>query len=356
MSASGPRSRGASAHPRPDQGGSLGSRTSAAPGLVRATRSSTAPWTRSPSRAASRARVPAGRGARRLRAGGDRARRQRSLVRPRRRLRAAAELIARAPRRRPDRVLLDERRACRASSARRSAARARAGACSSRARPTTGTLKILLGRGADVEAADGRARASPRRARGRAADGGRPGLRLHDPDLPEPERAHAAADRRAEMVELVRERELPLLEDDPYRLVRFEGEPLPTIFELARRDDRSTRSSFSKTIAPGLRVGGTCCPTSSRPLIEAVAVDVHHAGAARPGDGLGVHPPRELLAEPRARNGAAPGPARRDARRARQAAPRRCRWSRPEGGYFVWVELPAPARSPKRGAASGPRA
>ena len=51
-----------------------------------------------------------------------------------------------------------------------------------------------------------------------------------------------------------------VLEDDPYGLLRFEGEPVPTIFELAGGDGVIFLSSFSKTVAPGIRVGYVILP------------------------------------------------------------------------------------------------
>ena len=47
---------------------------------------------------------------------------------------------------------------------------------------------------------------------------------------------------------------VPIVEDDSYGLLRFEGEPLPTMFELSRQTIVYS-TSFSETIAPGLRVG-----------------------------------------------------------------------------------------------------
>src|SRR5205823_2495660 len=61
-------------------------------------------------------------------------------------------------------------------------------------------------------------------------------------------------ERRRRLVELVHEHSLTVLEDDPYGLVRFGGEALPTLLEL--EPERVLRSSsFSKVIAPGARVG-----------------------------------------------------------------------------------------------------
>ena len=86
----------------------------------------------------------------------------------------------------------------------------------------------------------------------------------------------------------------------------------------------SYSSSFSKTIAPGpARRLLRSLPGGARRALEAARrVDVHHAGAARPGDGLRVPPARALRAEPRARARAAAGAARRDARGARARARR----------------------------------
>src|SRR4029079_8599383 len=61
-------------------------------------------------------------------------------------------------------------------------------------------------------------------------------------------------DRRKGLADLARGGVL-WLEDDPYGLVRFEGETLPTVFELAKGRNVVYSSSFSKTVAPGLRVG-----------------------------------------------------------------------------------------------------
>ena len=82
--------------------------------------------------------------------------------------------------------------------------------------------------------------------------------------------------RRRRLVEVARERELLVLEDNPYGLLRYEGEPLPTLYSLdaslARRG-RGGRSSdlviylgtFSKILSPGLRLGWAVAP---RPVLE----------------------------------------------------------------------------------------
>jgi DNA-binding transcriptional MocR family regulator len=66
-------------------------------------------------------------------------------------------------------------------------------------------------------------------------------------------------ERRRRVVELAAQHDLLVLEDDPYGLVRFEGEPLPSLHELSG-GATAYSSSFSKTIAPGLRVGWFVLP------------------------------------------------------------------------------------------------
>src|SRR5207244_5821646 len=79
-----------------------------------------------------------------------------------------------------------------------------------------------------------------------------------------------SAERRNRIVELAREHELLVLEDDPYGLVRYEGEPLPSLHELSG-GTIAYSSSFSKTISPGLRVGWFVLPDDLASEIAATA-------------------------------------------------------------------------------------
>ena len=73
-------------------------------------------------------------------------------------------------------------------------------------------------------------------------------------------------DRRHRLAELAAEHDLPILEDDPYGLVRYEGEPLPSVHALEGGERVTFTSSFSKTVAPGLRIGYFVVP---QPLVAA---------------------------------------------------------------------------------------
>jgi DNA-binding transcriptional MocR family regulator len=153
-----------------------------------------------------------------------------------------------------------------------------------------------------------------------------------------------AAQRRRRVVELAREHGLLVLEDDPYGLVRFSGEAPPTLFELDGGDQVVYSSSFSKTVAPGLRVGYLVLPAWLAAELERRAVATYIAPAFV-GQAIlwefvrrGRFEPN--LARVRARLGA-----RRDAMVAALAGavPDGVRFTRPEGGYFVWLELAAGA-------------
>ena len=161
-------------------------------------------------------------------------------------------------------------------------------------------------------------------------------------------------ERRRRVVELAREHGLLVLEDDPYGLVRYSGDPLPTLFELEGGVNVAYASSFSKTIAPGVRVGYFVLPADLAAKIEALAVSTY------------ISPPflaqatvHEFLRrgnfEPNvARVNGLLG-ARRDAmlEALERHAPEGATWSRPEGGYFVWLDLERAAPTVAQGEAAG---
>src|SRR2546427_82053 len=72
----------------------------------------------------------------------------------------------------------------------------------------------------------------------------------------------------AQLLDLAREHDFVIFEDDPYVALRFSGETLPTMLSLDRDDTVVYASSFSKTVCPGIRVGYLVGPTE---LIAAIA-------------------------------------------------------------------------------------
>ena len=146
--------------------------------------------------------------------------------------------------------------------------------------------------------------------------------------------------RRAALVKAARAIGLPIVEDNPYGDLWFDAPPPAS---LASRWPEGTvyLGSFSKVLAPGLRLGYVIAPAAMMPkLLQAKqAADLHTPGFNQRvvyeviRDGF----LREHVPTIRARY-----KAQRDAMRAALEAhmPAGCRWSVPSGGMFFWVELP----------------
>jgi 2-aminoadipate transaminase len=146
--------------------------------------------------------------------------------------------------------------------------------------------------------------------------------------------------RRIEIAEIIQRHGALLVEDDPYSDLRYRGEALPPIAALAP-DHVVYASTLSKTFAPGLRIGFCVAPPLIRRWLVLVkqGVDLHtstfnQALAAEylSGGYLERHLPTIL-----------------DLYRPKQEAmlhaleehfPSSFRWSRPEGGMFLWAEGP----------------
>ena len=162
------------------------------------------------------------------------------------------------------------------------------------------------------------------------------------PTFQNPSGRTLSVERRRRLAELAAERNLLVLEDDPYGLVRYDGEPLPSVFELAGGEQIAYCSSFSKTVAPGVRVGWYVLPPQLAAEIEALAVSTYISPPylsqatvleflRRESFGPNLERVNGLLRE------------RRDAMLEALARelPEDASWTRPDGGYFVWVELPS---------------
>jgi DNA-binding transcriptional MocR family regulator len=160
------------------------------------------------------------------------------------------------------------------------------------------------------------------------------------PNFQNPSGATLSAEKRRALVDVCERHGILVLEDDPYGKLRFEGEPLPGLAELAGPERVIFTSSFSKTIAPGLRVGYMVAPPEvsgrlaaaasrtyiSPALLAEAAVSQLIAGGHLPGNIARV---TELMR------------VRRDAMMAgMRHMPEGTRCVPPAGGFFCWVTLP----------------
>jgi 2-aminoadipate transaminase len=162
------------------------------------------------------------------------------------------------------------------------------------------------------------------------------------PTFQNPSGRTLSRENRVRLVDLARDRGALVFEDDPYGELRFEGEPLPRLFELAGGEGVVFLSSFSKTVAPGIRTGYVILPETLVAEIEALVLENYVSPAIFVEAALfdfvtgGRYEPNLE----RVRGGLR---IRRDAMIAaleRDLAENSV-WSRPEGGYFLWLDLPA---------------
>jgi DNA-binding transcriptional MocR family regulator len=167
------------------------------------------------------------------------------------------------------------------------------------------------------------------------------------PDFANPTGETLTLEARQGLLSLADELDVPILEDTAYHALRFEGAAAPSIqaLDVARVGSLDASrvvylGTFSKTIAPGLRVGWIC---ASRALIRRFVL-------VKQASDLNVSVINQMvmrqLAETRhealIETAINSYRAKRDAMLAALAAhmPKSVRWTRPEGGLFVWATLP----------------
>jgi len=161
------------------------------------------------------------------------------------------------------------------------------------------------------------------------------------PNFQNPTGRRLPLDRRRELTRIASESGLLLIEDDPYGALLYDGDPLPSLHSMYP-EGVVYMGSFSKILAPGLRVGYVVAPEEIvLKLVQAKqAADLHTPSFTQRivhetlKDGfLDTHVPqiRELYA---AQCSAMLESLRRH-------FPAGASWNRPEGGMFIWVKLPA---------------
>jgi 2-aminoadipate transaminase len=171
--------------------------------------------------------------------------------------------------------------------------------------------------------------------------GRRPKLIYLVPNFQNPKGTTLSLERRRELVRFAQKHRILILEDNPYGELRFRGEHLPSLASLDTEDVVINLGTFSKTLAPGLRIGWAVGP---RELIRTLTVakqaaDLHTATVSQRATARllsrfdydanleklrGVYGERcqVMLAA------------------LEKHMPAGTRWTHPEGGMFLWVELP----------------
>jgi 2-aminoadipate transaminase len=201
--------------------------------------------------------------------------------------------------------------------------------------------KILAARGIDFGEVPVDAEGLDVEALERELEGGPTALVYTIPTFQNPTGSTLSSERRARLAEVVRRHGVPLLEDDPYGLVRFEGEALPSLFELDGGERVLYSSSFSKTVAPGVRVGYAILPPALASRLEDLVASTYITPALL-SQATVYEFLRRGLFEANLERVAGLLRARRDAmlEALERELAGRARWNSPEGGYFLWLELP----------------
>ena len=171
-------------------------------------------------------------------------------------------------------------------------------------------------------------------------EGARPKLAHIIPNFQNPAGCTLSLEKRTRLLELAAEHGFTIFEDDPYVELRFEGEPLPTMLSLGGAETVVYASSFSKTVCPGIRVGYLVGPAdliagirklatntyiSPNMVAQSIVAEFCHSGAIE----RSIETVKAALRE------------RRDA--TASALERHlpdARFVMPQGGYFLWVDLP----------------
>jgi 2-aminoadipate transaminase len=209
-------------------------------------------------------------------------------------------------------------------------------------------VKLLRDHGLEVVPIERRTDGPDLEALGAALDrlekaGRRPALFYTIPTFHNPTGAITPLDRRKELVRLAEERGLLVVEDDAYRELSYGDPPPPSLWSLAQPGTVVRVGSFSKTLAPGLRLGFlTGDPALTARMAQSGLLDsgggIGHVpglvvAALAEGGFYARHVDRLRVAYRQRRDALIDGLA--------QGLPEEVVVNRPQGGFFVWLGLPA---------------
>jgi 2-aminoadipate transaminase len=161
------------------------------------------------------------------------------------------------------------------------------------------------------------------------------------PDFQNPSGVTMPLERRKRLLELACQYEVPIIEDSPYRDLRYKGKAVPAIYSFDKENYVIALSTFSKLLSPGLRLAWIMAPTEwmDRMVVAKQSMDLCSPTYT------------QLIAAEYLRRGLLPRQIeniRKVYGRKLEAMlkalekymPKEVEWSKPEGGLFLWVKLP----------------
>jgi 2-aminoadipate transaminase len=174
------------------------------------------------------------------------------------------------------------------------------------------------------------------------------------PNFQNPGGVTLSLERRRRLVELTSHYGVPILEDDPYGQLRYEGEHLPPLVQVdaechgcadsehAFRGGVVYLGTLSKTLAPGLRIGWVVAPEEviRKLVMIKQSADLHTSTFTQM---IAYETARGGFLDAHVRQIRAVYGARRDTMLAalERHFPSEVRWTHPQGGLFLWVTLPS---------------
>ena len=176
---------------------------------------------------------------------------------------------------------------------------------------------------------------------GMEKEGKRPRMIYTIPDFQNPAGVSMNVERRLALLRLAGERNIPVVEDSPYRELTFQGEPLPSLWTLAKGKGVIGMKTFSKVLFPGMRMGWL---QADAQLITRLAMVKQSVDLCTPSFTQLIL--AEFIRRGRMRAGieaarACYRPKLETMLKALEAhMPEGVTWSRPRGGMFLWVRLP----------------
>jgi len=161
------------------------------------------------------------------------------------------------------------------------------------------------------------------------------------PDFQNPSGVTMSLERRKAILELAYKYEIPIVEDSPYRDLRFAGQAIPAIYSLDTEKQVIVLGTFSKLLCPGLRIAWIIAPVEwmDKMIVSKQGMDLCSPSFT------------QLIVAEYLRRGLLQAQIERIRKlyaRKREAMlaalsrymPKAVKWTQPEGGLFLWVKLP----------------
>ncbi len=161
------------------------------------------------------------------------------------------------------------------------------------------------------------------------------------PDFQNPSGVTMSLERRKKLLDLAYQYEVPIVEDSPYRDLRFVGKPIPAIYSLDSENHVIVLGTFSKLLCPGLRLAWIMAPAewTDRMIVAKQSMDLCSPSYT------------QLIVAEYLKRGLLPKQIENirklygrkleimlDA--LKKYMPKSVKWSKPKGGLFLWIELP----------------